>query len=50
METVQELVPFAREMWSQKPGRGMLRVYLVGSALASRGNSVGSPDCHFVRV
>ncbi|XP_028855036.1 G0/G1 switch protein 2-like [Denticeps clupeoides] len=44
METVQELVPFAREMWSQKPGRGMLRVYLVGSALALVGTLLGLVD------
>ncbi|KAJ8016963.1 hypothetical protein DPEC_G00012850 [Dallia pectoralis] len=34
METIKEMIPFAKEMLSQKPTRGMLRVYLVGSTLA----------------
>uniref|UniRef100_A0A673A5Y8 Uncharacterized protein n=1 Tax=Sphaeramia orbicularis TaxID=375764 RepID=A0A673A5Y8_9TELE len=34
METMQELIPFAKEMLSQKPARGLLKVYLVGSVFA----------------
>uniref|UniRef100_A0A8C5F7W8 G0/G1 switch protein 2 n=1 Tax=Gadus morhua TaxID=8049 RepID=A0A8C5F7W8_GADMO len=42
METVQELVPFVREMLSQKPNRGMLKVYLLGTVVAVVGTVVGT--------
>ncbi|XP_060925911.1 G0/G1 switch protein 2 [Limanda limanda] len=41
METMQELIPFAREMLSQKPGRGLLKVYLLGSMFAVLGTIIG---------
>ncbi|XP_019402060.1 PREDICTED: G0/G1 switch protein 2 [Crocodylus porosus] len=41
METVQELIPFAREMLSQKPGRKMVRLYVLGSVLAFFGVLIG---------
>nr|XP_023649373.1 G0/G1 switch protein 2-like [Paramormyrops kingsleyae] len=41
METVHEFVPFAKEILSQKPSRGMAKVYLVGSVLAFFGVAVG---------
>lgn len=41
MENLEELVPFVREMLSQKPSRGLLKVYLVGSVLALLGGVVG---------
>ncbi|KAL1251927.1 hypothetical protein QQF64_019723 [Cirrhinus molitorella] len=41
METVRELVPFIREVLSQKPSRGLLKVYLVGSVLAVLGSVLG---------
>ncbi|XP_015197911.1 G0/G1 switch protein 2 [Lepisosteus oculatus] len=41
METMQELIPFAKEMLSQKPSRKMVRVYLVGSVLAFFGVVIG---------
>uniref|UniRef100_A0A8D0GLM9 G0/G1 switch 2 n=1 Tax=Sphenodon punctatus TaxID=8508 RepID=A0A8D0GLM9_SPHPU len=34
METMQELIPFAREMLSQKPNRKMVKLYVLGSVLA----------------
>ncbi|KAL1020611.1 hypothetical protein UPYG_G00002410 [Umbra pygmaea] len=34
METINEFIPFAKEMLSQRPSRGMMKVYLVGSTLA----------------
>uniref|UniRef100_A0A8C8VNC3 G0/G1 switch 2 n=1 Tax=Pelusios castaneus TaxID=367368 RepID=A0A8C8VNC3_9SAUR len=34
METMQELIPFAREMLSQKPSRKMVKIYMLGSMLA----------------
>ncbi|XP_067253085.1 G0/G1 switch protein 2-like [Chanodichthys erythropterus] len=47
METVRELVPFIREMFSQKPSRGMLKVYLVGSVLAVLGSVLWLLDLIF---
>ncbi|XP_029989516.1 G0/G1 switch protein 2 [Sphaeramia orbicularis] len=41
METMQELIPFAKEMLSQKPARGLLKVYLVGSVFAVLGTVIG---------
>uniref|UniRef100_A0A8C8A382 Uncharacterized protein n=1 Tax=Oryzias sinensis TaxID=183150 RepID=A0A8C8A382_9TELE len=34
MDSMQELIPFAKEMLRQKPGRGLLKIYLLGSVLA----------------
>uniref|UniRef100_A0A8C3RZ44 G0/G1 switch 2 n=1 Tax=Chelydra serpentina TaxID=8475 RepID=A0A8C3RZ44_CHESE len=34
METMQELIPFAKEMLSQKPSRKMVKIYMLGSMLA----------------
>ncbi|KAK9967091.1 hypothetical protein ABG768_001508 [Culter alburnus] len=47
METVRELVPFIREMFSQKPSRGLLKVYLVGSVLAVLGSVLWLLDLIF---
>uniref|UniRef100_A0A8C1CNP9 G0/G1 switch 2 n=1 Tax=Cyprinus carpio TaxID=7962 RepID=A0A8C1CNP9_CYPCA len=41
METARELFPFIREMLRQKPSRGLLKVYLVGSVLAVLGSVLG---------
>lgn len=41
MENIQELIPFARELLSQKPSRGLLKVYLVGSVFAVLGTVIG---------
>ncbi|XP_041639139.1 G0/G1 switch protein 2-like [Cheilinus undulatus] len=41
MESLQELIPFAKEMLSQKPNRGLLKVYLVGSVFAVLGTVIG---------
>ncbi|XP_047439227.1 G0/G1 switch protein 2-like [Mugil cephalus] len=48
MESLQELIPFAKEMLSQKPSRGLLKVYLVGSVFAVLGTVIGLVDtvCH----
>ncbi|XP_042262900.1 G0/G1 switch protein 2-like [Thunnus thynnus] len=48
MESMQELIPFAKEMLSQKPTRGMLKVYLVGSVFAVLGTVIGLVEtvCH----
>ncbi|XP_028262486.1 G0/G1 switch protein 2-like [Parambassis ranga] len=48
MESLQEFIPFAKEMLSQKPNRGLLKVYLVGSVLAVLGTVIGLVDtvCH----
>lgn len=34
METMQELIPFAKEMLSQKPSSKMVKIYMLGSVLA----------------
>ncbi|XP_038235831.1 G0/G1 switch protein 2 [Dermochelys coriacea] len=34
MGTMQELIPFAKEMLSQKPNRKMVKIYMLGSLLA----------------
>uniref|UniRef100_A0A8C9V830 Uncharacterized protein n=1 Tax=Scleropages formosus TaxID=113540 RepID=A0A8C9V830_SCLFO len=39
METVQEILPFAREMLGQGANRRMFRVYFVGAAVAVLGTS-----------
>ncbi|CAN9512144.1 unnamed protein product [Ophioblennius macclurei] len=41
MERLQELIPFAKEMLSQKPNRGLLKVYMVGSVFAVMGTVIG---------
>ncbi|XP_061486336.1 G0/G1 switch protein 2 [Rhineura floridana] len=41
METMQELIPFAKEMLSQKPNGKMVKVYLLGSMLAFFGVVIG---------
>ncbi|KFP77066.1 G0/G1 switch protein 2, partial [Apaloderma vittatum] len=41
METMHELIPFAREMLSQKPNRKMVKLYMLGSALAFFGVVIG---------
>ncbi|NWH39865.1 G0S2 protein, partial [Chloropsis hardwickii] len=41
METVQELIPFAKEMLSQKPNRKMVKLYMLGSVLAFFGVVIG---------
>ncbi|XP_023280418.1 G0/G1 switch protein 2-like [Seriola lalandi dorsalis] len=48
MENIQELIPFAKEMLSQKPRRGLLKVYLVGSVFAVLGTIIGLVEtvCH----
>uniref|UniRef100_A0A3B3H4E0 Uncharacterized protein n=1 Tax=Oryzias latipes TaxID=8090 RepID=A0A3B3H4E0_ORYLA len=41
MDSMQELIPFAKEMLRQKPGRGLLKIYLLGSVLAVLGTHLG---------
>ncbi|XP_064161959.1 G0/G1 switch protein 2-like [Anguilla rostrata] len=41
METIHEIIPFAKEMLSQKPSRHMVKVYLAGSAMAFLGVALG---------
>ncbi|XP_041802399.1 G0/G1 switch protein 2 [Chelmon rostratus] len=37
METIGEIIPFAKEMLNQRPNRGMLKIYMLGSTLAMLG-------------
>ncbi|XP_039652354.1 G0/G1 switch protein 2-like [Perca fluviatilis] len=48
MESMRELIPFAKELLSQKPSRGLLKVYLVGSVFAALGTVIGLVEtvCH----
>uniref|UniRef100_A0A671W3V3 G0/G1 switch 2 n=1 Tax=Sparus aurata TaxID=8175 RepID=A0A671W3V3_SPAAU len=48
MENMQELIPFAKEMLSQRPSRGLLKVYLVGSVFAVLGTVIGLVSLCFV--
>ncbi|KAK1901088.1 G0/G1 switch protein 2 [Dissostichus eleginoides] len=41
MGSMQELIPFAREILSQRPTRGLLKIYLLGSVLAVLGTVIG---------
>ncbi|KAM8975860.1 G0/G1 switch protein 2 [Pelodytes ibericus] len=41
METIHELIPFAKEMLSQKPNRKMVKIYVLGSVLAFFGVVIG---------
>ncbi|KAM4814962.1 G0/G1 switch protein 2-like [Thomomys bottae] len=41
METVQELLPLAKEMLAQKPGGRLVRLYVLGSVLALVGVVLG---------
>ncbi|XP_069489380.1 G0/G1 switch protein 2 [Ambystoma mexicanum] len=41
MGSVHELIPFAKEMLSQKPTRKMVKIYLLGSVLAFFGVVIG---------
>ncbi|XP_071381670.1 G0/G1 switch protein 2 [Centroberyx affinis] len=34
METIGEIVPFAKEMLAQRPSRGMVKIYMLGTTLA----------------
>lgn len=45
---MKELIPFARELLSQRPSRGLLKVYLVGSVFALLGTVIGLVEtvCH----
>lgn len=38
---MHELIPFAREMLSQKPNRKMVKLYMLGSVLAFFGVVIG---------
>ncbi|XP_016047189.1 G0/G1 switch protein 2 [Erinaceus europaeus] len=44
MEMMQELVPLARELLTRKPGRRLLRLYVLGSVLAVLGALLGLVD------
>ncbi|XP_037351874.1 G0/G1 switch protein 2 [Talpa occidentalis] len=41
METVQELIPLAKELATQKPNRKLVKLYVLGSVLAFVGALLG---------
>lgn len=45
---MQELIPFVKEMLSQRPKRGLVKVFLVGSVFAVLGTIIGLVEtvCH----
>lgn len=46
--TMDELIPFVKELLSQRPSRGLLKVYVVGSVFAVLGTVIGLVEtvCH----
>ena len=44
MESIHEIIPFAKEMLRQKPNRSMLKLYLIGSVVATLGTVLGLMD------
>ncbi|KAK5871862.1 hypothetical protein PBY51_012603 [Eleginops maclovinus] len=48
MGSMRELIPFAREILAQRPSRGLLKVYLLGSVFAVLGTVFGLLEtvCH----
>uniref|UniRef100_A0AAY5JWH6 G0/G1 switch 2 n=1 Tax=Esox lucius TaxID=8010 RepID=A0AAY5JWH6_ESOLU len=42
-----EVIPFVKEMLSQKPSRAMLKLYLVGSVMALLGTVLGLIECFY---
>uniref|UniRef100_A0A3B3RIT1 G0/G1 switch 2 n=1 Tax=Paramormyrops kingsleyae TaxID=1676925 RepID=A0A3B3RIT1_9TELE len=48
METMQDLIPFTRELLAQGAGGRMVKVYLVGTAVAALGVALGVVEtiCH----
>ncbi|CAL8326059.1 unnamed protein product [Merluccius merluccius] len=48
METIAEMIPFAKEMLSHRPGRGLVKVYLLGSTLALLGAVGGLVETVFL--
>ncbi|XP_017279226.1 G0/G1 switch protein 2 [Kryptolebias marmoratus] len=47
MESMQELIPFAKELLSQKPTRNLLKVYMLGSVFAVLGTAIGLVETLF---
>ena len=41
METVQELIPLAKELMAQKPSAKLVRMYVLGGVLALFGAVLG---------
>ncbi|XP_054465840.1 G0/G1 switch protein 2 [Anoplopoma fimbria] len=41
METIGEIIPFAKEMLNQRPSRGMLKIYMLGSTMIVLGAVAG---------
>lgn len=41
MENMQDLIPFAKELLSQKPTRNLVKVYMLGSLFAVLGTAIG---------
>ncbi|XP_029362880.1 G0/G1 switch protein 2 [Echeneis naucrates] len=37
MEPISEIIPFAKEMLSQRPNRSLVKIYMLGSTLAMLG-------------
>ncbi len=44
MDTVQELIPLAKEMMAQRSSRKLVRLYMLGSVLALVGAVLGLVD------
>lgn len=48
MENFGEIIPFAKEMLTQRPSRSMLKIYMLGSTLAMLGMVGGLVEMAFL--
>ncbi|XP_030589752.1 G0/G1 switch protein 2 [Archocentrus centrarchus] len=48
MENIGEIIPFAKEMLTQRPSRSLLKIYLLGSTLAILGMVGGLVEMAFM--
>ncbi|XP_014328821.1 G0/G1 switch protein 2-like [Xiphophorus maculatus] len=48
MESISDIIPFAKDLLSQKPTRSMLKIYMLGSTLAVLGMVGGMVEMIFL--
>lgn len=48
MESMSDIIPFAKDLLSQKPTRSMLKIYMLGSTLAVLGMVGGMVEMIFL--
>uniref|UniRef100_A0A3Q3R5V2 Uncharacterized protein n=1 Tax=Monopterus albus TaxID=43700 RepID=A0A3Q3R5V2_MONAL len=45
MDTIGEIIPFAKEMLNQRPNRNMLKIYMLGSTLLELSSGWSERSC-----